>query len=134
MSSYCNTFLLLLLLFGFSPNQTNAQNLAIVKYKGGGDWYSNPTALPNLINYCNANIKTKMNAKPQVVDIGSIDILSEFSNKVKSTNFAFSIGIDILKNSFSIKNKYVKEMRNNVIKYFGNKKSIKNITQLKIIN
>lgn len=74
MSSYCNTFLLLLLLFGFSPNQTNAQNLAIVKYKGGGDWYSNPTALPNLINYCNANIKTKMNAKPQVVDIGSIDI------------------------------------------------------------
>ena len=74
MRSYCNTFLLLLLLFGFSPIQTNAQNLAIVKYKGGGDWYSNPTALPNLINYCNANIKTKMNSKPQVVDIGSIDI------------------------------------------------------------
>ncbi|WP_245584986.1 DUF4159 domain-containing protein [Psychroserpens burtonensis] len=52
----------------------NAQDLAIVKYKGGGDWYSNPTALPNLISYCNANIKTKMNTKPQVVDIGSIDI------------------------------------------------------------
>lgn len=53
---------------------SNAQDLAIVKYKGGGDWYSNPTALPNLISYCNANIKTKMNAKPQVVDIGSVDI------------------------------------------------------------
>ena len=51
-----------------------AQDLAIVKYKGGGDWYSNPTALPNLINYCNANIKTKMNPKPQVVEMGSIDI------------------------------------------------------------
>ena len=52
----------------------SAQDLAIVKYKGGGDWYSNPTALPNLINYCNANIKTKMETKPQVVEVGSIDI------------------------------------------------------------
>jgi len=60
-------------------------------------------------------------------DVGSAEILSEFSNRAKPNNFAFSIGIDILKNSFSVKNKYVKEMRNNVIKYFGNKKSIKNI-------
>lgn len=52
----------------------NAQDLAIVKYNGGGDWYSNPTALPNLIQYCNANINTKMNTNPQVVEIGSIDI------------------------------------------------------------
>nr|WP_321222801.1 DUF4159 domain-containing protein [uncultured Psychroserpens sp.] len=52
----------------------NAQDLAIVKYKGGGDWYSNPTALPNLISFCNANIKTKMESKPQVVEVGSIDI------------------------------------------------------------
>lgn len=51
-----------------------AQDLAIVKYKGGGDWYSNPTALPNLINFCNANINTKMNPKPETVDVGSIDI------------------------------------------------------------
>jgi len=51
-----------------------SQDLAIVKYKGGGDWYSNPTALPNLIAYCNANIDTKMNAKPQTVEVGSIDI------------------------------------------------------------
>ena len=29
-----------------------AQDLAILKYKGGGDWYSNPTAVPNLIEYC----------------------------------------------------------------------------------
>jgi hypothetical protein len=61
-------------MFGVSTSITNAQDLAIVKYKGGGDWYSNPTALPNLISYCNANIKTKMNPKPQAVEIGSIDI------------------------------------------------------------
>ena len=55
-------------------NLSHAQDLAILKYKGGGDWYSNPTALPNLINYCNATINTKMNTQPEVVEVGSIDI------------------------------------------------------------
>lgn len=52
----------------------HSQDLAILKYKGGGDWYSNPTALPNLINFCNANIDTKINDKPETVDAGSVDI------------------------------------------------------------
>lgn len=51
-----------------------SQDLAILKYKGGGDWYSNPTALPNLIKFCNANIDTKMNEKPETVEAGSTDI------------------------------------------------------------
>lgn len=51
-----------------------AQDLAILKYKGGGDWYSNPTALPNLISFCNTNINTKLNTKPQTVETGSTDI------------------------------------------------------------
>jgi len=53
---------------------TLAQDLAILKYKGGGDWYSNPTALPNLIKFCNDNINTQMNAKPETVEAGSTDI------------------------------------------------------------
>ena len=55
-------------------NTISAQELAILKYKGGGDWYSNPTALPNLIAYCNANINTAIKQKPQTVEVGSIDI------------------------------------------------------------
>lgn len=51
-----------------------SQDLAILKYKGGGDWYGNPTALPNLIAYCNENIDTKMNLKPETVEVGSTDI------------------------------------------------------------
>ncbi|AUC81560.1 DUF4159 domain-containing protein [Lacinutrix sp. Bg11-31] len=51
-----------------------SQDLAILKYKGGGDWYSNPTALPNLIKFCNENIDTKMNEKPETVEAGSTDI------------------------------------------------------------
>lgn len=51
-----------------------AQDLAILKYKGGGDWYSNPTALPNLIKFCNNTIATKMSEKPETVEAGSTDI------------------------------------------------------------
>lgn len=69
-----NLTLLFTLVISLTSVLVTAQDLAIVKYKGGGDWYSNPTALPNLIEYCNDNIKTKMNVKPQVVEVGSIDI------------------------------------------------------------
>ena len=52
----------------------NSQELAILKYNGGGDWYSNPTALPNLISFCNKNIGTKLNAKAGTVEVGSSNI------------------------------------------------------------
>lgn len=51
-----------------------SQEIALVKYKGGGDWYANPTALRNLIAFCNNNINTKINPKPQDVEVGSSDI------------------------------------------------------------
>jgi len=50
---------------------TNAQEIAILKYNGGGDWYANPTALPNLITFCNSNLKTSLKEKPAVVEVGS---------------------------------------------------------------
>lgn len=46
---------------------THGQELAILKYNGGGDWYSNPTALKNLIQFCNTEIKTSIAPKPDVV-------------------------------------------------------------------
>jgi hypothetical protein len=61
---------IMLFMFAFAK----AQDLAVLKYKGGGDWYSNPTALPNLITFCNKNINTKMNFTPVSVDAGSTDI------------------------------------------------------------
>ncbi len=56
--------------------QYNAQELALVKYSGGGDWYANPTSLPNLIKYCNATINTKLNKKPATVEPASPNIFS----------------------------------------------------------
>lgn len=52
----------------------NSQEIAILKYSGGGDWYANPTALPNLIRFCNENIDTEIEPKPQTVEVGSLEI------------------------------------------------------------
>jgi len=69
-----NKFILVTLILCLFSFNIKAQDLAILKYKGGGDWYGNPTALPNLIAYCNNNIDTKISAKPQTVEAGSTDI------------------------------------------------------------
>lgn len=68
--------LVALLSIGFllTTASSKAQEIAILKYQGGGDWYANPTALPNLINYCNSNIGTVLNPKPETVEVGSIAI------------------------------------------------------------
>ena len=44
------------------------------------------------------------------LDIGSLDVLSEFSSETKPRNFAFSVGVDLLKNSFSYK-----KLRNSIL-------------------
>ncbi|WP_417871353.1 DUF4159 domain-containing protein [Winogradskyella sp.] len=62
---------LFLILFTFS---LFAQDVAVLKYKGGGDWYGNPTALPNLVKFCNDNIDTNINENIQTVEVGSTDI------------------------------------------------------------
>ena len=53
-----------------------SQEIALVKYSGGGDWYANPTSLPNLIKYCNANINTRIKPKPATVEPSSPDLFS----------------------------------------------------------
>ncbi len=54
----------------------NAQNIAILKYNGGGDWYANPTAVPNLIAFSNANINTNIDKNPETVAANSDDIFN----------------------------------------------------------
>jgi len=53
-----------------------SQEIALMKYHGGGDWYANPTSLPNLIRFCNLNINTKIKSKPAIVEPSSPDIFS----------------------------------------------------------
>ena len=54
----------------------NAQQVAILKYNGGGDWYANPTAVPNLIKFCNNSINTTIKTNPETVEVGSTDLFN----------------------------------------------------------
>jgi len=53
-----------------SSAQANLQ-IAKLKYDGGGDWYANKTALPNLIKFCNTNLGTKINPEEAIIEVGS---------------------------------------------------------------
>jgi hypothetical protein len=54
----------------------NAQDVAILKYNGGGDWYANPTAIPNLVAFTNNNIHTTISKDPHAVTIGNEEIFN----------------------------------------------------------
>ena len=70
-------FFLLLLLLSFNLQTVKAQQIALLKYKGGGDWYANiTTSLPNLIRFANKNIHTTLDENPQVVETSSPDIFN----------------------------------------------------------
>ncbi|MDB0040017.1 DUF4159 domain-containing protein [Polaribacter sp.] len=67
----------LLLFFFWSLCLTaQAQYVAILKYNGGGDWYANPTAIPNLIAFTNTTIHTTISEIPKTVAVGSQDLFS----------------------------------------------------------
>ena len=50
----------------------SAQVLGLLKYDGGGDWYSNPTALNNLSNYYNKATKANSYVFPQEVTVEAL--------------------------------------------------------------
>ena len=70
--------------------------------------------------------KTLKNKIELGLDIGTSDVLQEFSNKTKPRNFIYSIGIDLLKRSFSINNNYLANTRNVLIKKLDNNNMAKN--------
>ena len=72
--------ILIITLFLIMPRwlwgQETKTKIALLKYKGGGDWYANPTALPNLIQFCNDNLKTDLAKQAATVEPGSRDIFN----------------------------------------------------------
>jgi hypothetical protein len=61
-------------LLNFTLFSQGTYQLAVLKYNGGGDYYANPTALPNLINFCNQNLGTTISKDVPYVEVGSQDI------------------------------------------------------------
>ena len=45
-----------LFLISSSSSKVQSFQIGLLKYNGGGDWYANPTALPNLVDFCNKNM------------------------------------------------------------------------------
>lgn len=66
----------IIILFFSISYQVFAQEVAVLKYNGGGDWYANPTAIPNLIEFSNKKIKTLITKNPVPVHVGSSNIFN----------------------------------------------------------
>lgn len=78
-----------LLLQATSPDKP--LKIALLKYSGGGDWYANPTSLPNLIKFCNQNLKTNFESEPPTVEVGSVELFNyPFVHMTGHGNVVFS--------------------------------------------
>jgi hypothetical protein len=53
-----------------------AFRIGLLKYSGGGDWYANPTSLPNLVKFVNRNLQTNISEDIATVDVGSAEIIN----------------------------------------------------------
>lgn len=83
-----NLFALLMLLPLWLGAQTQ---VALLKYGGGGDWYSNPTSLRNLVAFCNADLKMHLDPQPAEVDVGSSELFNyPFVHMTGHGNVVFS--------------------------------------------
>jgi len=58
--------LIVTLIFSFE-NNFNKFNISRIKYGGGGDWYADPSSLPNLLDYLNTN--TMINAANENLNV-----------------------------------------------------------------
>ena len=54
--------------------QSHSFKIGILKYNGGGDWYANPTALKNLIQFCNTNLNTNIDPVYDEIEVGNLSI------------------------------------------------------------
>lgn len=64
---------------------------AVMKYNGGGDWYSNPTAMTNLIKFCNSKMGMSIHPEYDYVEVGSGEIYNyPFIHMTGHGNVVFS--------------------------------------------
>lgn len=87
----------LIITFLFSVNgwlsfgQNASYQLAVLKYGGGGDYYANPTALPNLIEFSVNTLKMSISKDVPYVEVGSQDLfLYPFLHMTGHGNVVFS--------------------------------------------
>jgi hypothetical protein len=78
-------------LCGFHPVGGPSLKLGLLKYGGGGDWYANPTSLPNLALFCNKFLNTNFDPDYATVEVGSLELFSyPFVHMTGHGNVVFS--------------------------------------------
>jgi len=74
-----------------SADTGSGLQIALLKYNGGGDWYANPTSLPNLVRFCNKNLGTNISNDIATVEVGSKEIFNyPFVHMTGHGNVVFS--------------------------------------------
>ena len=95
----------------------SAQQIAVLQYKGGGDWYGNPTSLPNLVKYCNTHINTRINPEVKSVKTSSPDLFQypfihitghgnvffDETDKINLKNYLYSGGFLHIDDNYGLK-------------------------------
>ena len=71
---YILLFIIVLPFIIFSQQST--VKVGLIKYNGGGDWYANPTSLPNLIKFCNENLGTNIQKDYVAIEPSSSEIFN----------------------------------------------------------
>ena len=62
---------------GMAWGQTVADvQVGVLQYRGGGDWYANPTAVPNLVRFCNEEMGMELSADVPYVEVGSSELFN----------------------------------------------------------
>jgi len=91
MKKISGILFLIFVIMAFKPAEGPTIKMALIKYGGGGDWYSNPTALPNLAQFCNQQIGTNFDKDYATVEVGSADLYNyPFAHLTGHGNVLFS--------------------------------------------
>ena len=84
-------FSFFILVSSFTPADKPLK-IALLKYNGGGDWYANPTSLPNLAKYCNQNLNMNIETDIPTVEVGSADLFNyPFVHMTGHGNVVFNV-------------------------------------------
>lgn len=70
------TFFVLFCCFCGTSEAQSTVKIGLLKYAGGGDWYANPTSLPNLIAFCNNQMNMNIEKEPVTIEPGDPNIFT----------------------------------------------------------
>jgi len=70
------TVFAVLFCFSGTSGAQSSVKVGLMKYSGGGDWYANPTSLPNLIAFCNSQMGMNIEKEPVTIEPGDPNIFT----------------------------------------------------------